>query len=95
MVQGRQIVPFGPTVLACLLFALSFSLASTAAADSLQDSLNGIKIKDLVPEADRLGGRVGGRPIIKALKSDTVVGYIILNTDFSNAIGYSGKPIES
>lgn len=94
MVQGRQIVPFGPTVLACLLFALSFSLASTAAADSLQDSLNGIKIKDLVPEADRLGGRVGGRPIIKALKSDIVVGYIILNTDFSNAIGYSGKPIE-
>jgi NosR/NirI family transcriptional regulator, nitrous oxide reductase regulator len=41
-----------------------------------------------------LGAPQGEPPVVPIFKGEVTIGYAYLNSDFSNAVGYSGKPIE-
>ncbi|WP_300295997.1 NosR/NirI family protein [Ferrovibrio sp.] len=63
-------------------------------ADSrLAEFLPKAQPSELVPGADRFGPALGAPPIVPAYQGDTLLGYVYLNADFTNAVGYSGKPI--
>ena len=49
---------------------------------------------DFFPAADRFGPPQGDPPIVPAYRGDQLQGYVYLNSDFANAVGYSGKPIQ-
>src|SRR5690606_35407758 len=43
--------------------------------------------------ADRFGEVKGDPPIAPVYRGDELAGYVYLNSDFTSAVGYSGKPI--
>jgi NosR/NirI family nitrous oxide reductase transcriptional regulator len=49
--------------------------------------------QDFFPKATRFGAPLGEPPILPAYAGDTLAGYVYLTTDFTGAVGYSGKPI--
>lgn len=65
-----------------------------AVAAGLQGYLGNVEASDLVPGADHLGEPQGEPPVAPAYAGDDVVGYVFLNSDFTNATGYSGRPID-
>ncbi|EKV26373.1 Nitrous oxide reductase maturation protein NosR [Caenispirillum salinarum AK4] len=79
------------TVLLVLIGLIATALP--AAAASLDEYLDKVSAADLVPGADRLGEPQGTPPVVPAYKGDAVAGYVFLNSDFTNATGYSGRPI--
>nr|WP_246180204.1 NosR/NirI family protein [Microvirga thermotolerans] len=44
--------------------------------------------------ADRFGPAAGDPPLAPVYQGDRLLGYVYLNTDVTNATGYSGKPIQ-
>lgn len=64
------------------------------AAGRLDDYLGKAEPAELVPGANRLGPLQGDPTIAPAYKDDQLLGYVYLNSDFANATGYSGKPIQ-
>ena len=64
------------------------------AAGRLSDYLGKAAPAELVAGADRFGPLQGDPAIAPAFKDDRLLGFIYLNSDFANAIGYSGKPIQ-
>lgn len=91
------------TVTTHLLRALSVVLlacvgwlaaGAPVAAANLDRYVGQVSAADLVPGADRLGDLQGDPPVAPAYAGDTVVGYVFLNSDFTNATGYSGRPID-
>ena len=91
----RQIVKthllFG-LVLAVFGWMLAFE--SAYAAGRLSDYLSKAEPNELVPGANRLGPPQGDPAIAPAYRDDQLLGFVYLNSDFANAIGYSGKPIQ-
>ncbi len=78
-------------IAALVIFLLG---AMPAMADSrLAEFLPKAQPSELVPGADRFGPALGAPPIVPAYQGDTLLGYVYLNADFTNAVGYSGKPI--
>ena len=63
------------------------------AASRIQELLAKAQPQELFPQADRLGAPQGEPPIVPAYRGDQLLGYVYLNADFANAVGYSGKPI--
>jgi NosR/NirI family nitrous oxide reductase transcriptional regulator len=63
------------------------------AASRLGEFLAGLHPGELFTGADRFGEPTGEPPIAPVLKGDEVVGHAVLNSDFTSAVGYSGKPI--
>lgn len=63
------------------------------AASRLQEFLPKVQPGELFQGADRFGEPAGEPPMVPVLKGDEVVGQALLNSDFTSAIGYSGKPI--
>lgn len=49
---------------------------------------------ELVPGADRIGPMKADPPVAPAYKGDKLAGHVFLNSDFANAVGYSGRPIQ-
>ena len=43
--------------------------------------------------ADRFGPPEGDPPTVPAYQRDRLLGHVYLNSDFTNSVGYSGKPI--
>ncbi|MCG8360087.1 MAG: FMN-binding protein, partial [Kiloniellales bacterium] len=77
-----------------LFLLLSIAMIGQAqAADQLARLIKKAEVGELVPGAERLGPIEGAPPMAAAYRGDEVVGYVILNSDFANAVGYSGKPI--
>lgn len=76
----------------CLLL-LALLAYPAFAAERLSDFIGGIQAGDLVPGADRIGPPQGEPPLAPAYRGDTIIGHIYLNSDFTNSVGYSGKPI--
>lgn len=74
--------------LLCLLTA-----GGAARALTLAEGLAAVDATALVPGADRIGEPVGTPPVAPAFKGDETVGHVFLNSDFTNATGYSGRPI--
>ncbi|MBR0712369.1 regulatory protein NosR [Bradyrhizobium liaoningense] len=64
------------------------------AASRLTDYLPKAEPGELVPGANRLGSPQGDPAIVPAYRDDRLLGFVYLNSDFANATGYSGKPIQ-
>jgi NosR/NirI family nitrous oxide reductase transcriptional regulator len=62
-------------------------------AEQLSRYLDQFSPADLVPGAERLGPIEGEPPAAPAYRGDELLGYVFLNTDVVESIGYSGKPI--
>ncbi len=64
------------------------------AAGRLNDYLAKAEPVELVPGANRFGPLQGDPAIAPAYKDGELLGFVYLNSDFVNATGYSGKPIQ-
>ena len=77
-----------------VLFAcLPSCLSVDALGSDLKHYLAEVPPSEFFPLADRYGEVAATAPIAPVLQGYKVLGYLILNTDFVGAIGYSGKPI--
>ena len=79
------------------IFCLAMPLPQGAAAQGashLQDYLPKTQASDLFKDADRFGPPQGEPPMVPAFRGEQLVGYVYLNSDFANSVGYSGKPIQ-
>ncbi len=78
-------------VLICVC-ALAWADNARAAGD-LATYLPKITPADFFPGADRFGPAQGDPPIAPVFRGDQLQGFVYLNSDFANSVGYSGKPI--
>jgi NosR/NirI family nitrous oxide reductase transcriptional regulator len=76
-----------------VLLALGWASVTGAAAADLTRFHPELEVGKLVPGADRLGEVTGSPPAAPAYAGDVLKGYVFLNADVVNAVGYSGKPI--
>lgn len=72
---------------------LLFSVQMALAAGRIQEFLPQAKPAEFFATADRFGPAQGEPAIVPAYQGDRLLGYVYLNSDFTNATGYSGKPI--
>ncbi|HTH17098.1 MAG TPA: 4Fe-4S binding protein, partial [Magnetospirillum sp.] len=79
-------------LLAVLVVLLGWTSGCRAAG--LADFLDQIPLDQVFPGAERLGPPEGSPAAAPALKGDQVLGWVFLNSDWVNAAGYSGKPIQ-
>ena len=79
-----------------LIAVAAFFAAGSAKADvsHLSDFLDKTPLQEIVPGAERLGPVDGNPPAAPAYRGDKLVGYVFLNADVVNSIGYSGRPID-
>ncbi len=75
-----------------ILFLLLWTGQATAAG-RVQEFLPKAQPTEFFSEADRFGQPQGDPPLVPAYKGDRLLGYVYLNSDFTSAVGYSGKPI--
>jgi NosR/NirI family transcriptional regulator, nitrous oxide reductase regulator len=83
------LLTFTVIAMTCMLPAVS-SAQQTA---NLDNFLATVEPAQVFPEADRFGPLQGSPPVVPAYRGDRLLGYAFLNSDFVNAVGYSGKPI--
>ncbi|WP_428546635.1 4Fe-4S binding protein [Reyranella sp.] len=83
----------GLVALLCATVLAAFLCASANAAGRVQEFLSKAQPSEMVPDADRFGAPQGDPPLVPVYKGDELRGYVYLNSDFTNAVGYSGKPI--
>jgi NosR/NirI family nitrous oxide reductase transcriptional regulator len=80
-----------------LAIALTFIAAGASQAQQppagLQQFLPKVQPAEFFQDADRFGPPQGDPPMVPAYKGNEVIGHVYLNSDFTNAVGYSGKPI--
>jgi NosR/NirI family nitrous oxide reductase transcriptional regulator len=69
-------------------------LGEAKAAGRLSDYLSKAEPAELIAGATRFGPLQGDPAIAPAYKDDQLLGFVYLNSDFVNATGYSGKPIQ-
>ncbi len=82
-----------PALAAMVCILAVMTPATSEAASRLADFLDRFTVQELVPQADRLGDISGEPPAAPAYRGDELVGYVFLNTDVVESIGYSSKPI--
>lgn len=70
-----------------------WSLTQAYAAGQVQEFMPKAQPGDFFQGADRFGPAQGDPPLIPVYQGDKLLGYVFLNSDFSNSVGYSGKPI--
>ena len=76
------------------LFGWIALVGEACAAGRLSDYLAKAEPAELVAGANRFGPLQGDPAIAPAYKDDQLLGFVYLNSDFANATGYSGKPIQ-
>ncbi len=79
--------------LAGLLLACLTYISPACAAGDLQTYLPKIAPGEFFASADRFGPPQGDPPIVPVYRGDQLQGFVFLNSDFANSVGYSGKPI--
>lgn len=79
---------------AVLVIAATLWTHAARAAGELATYLPKASPADFFPGADRFGPPQGDPPIVAAYHGDQLQGFVYLNSDFANAVGYSGKPIK-
>ncbi len=77
-----------------VVFGWMALLGEASAAGRLSDYLAKAQPAELVAGANRFGPLQGDPAIAPAYKDDQLLGFVYLNSDFANATGYSGKPIQ-
>ncbi|MFW6076895.1 MAG: FMN-binding protein, partial [Hyphomicrobiales bacterium] len=85
-------------ILTALLVLFGLTIASTAAlaqstGPGFERYLERIEASDVVPGADRLGPVQESPRVAPAYSGEDLVGYVLLNSDHVNSVGYSGRPI--
>jgi NosR/NirI family transcriptional regulator, nitrous oxide reductase regulator len=81
-------------------FAVIFAICATLwahaalAAGDLATYLPKVAPADFFQGADRFGPPQGDPPIVPVYRGDQLQGFVYLNSQFANATGYSGKPIQ-
>lgn len=88
---SRRRVPVVLIIIAAFLAMLGARPAS--AGSELATYLPKLAASDFFPGADRIGAPQGEPPIAPVYGGDVLRGYVYLNSDLANSIGYSGKPI--
>jgi len=83
----------GLSLLSVLLLLPFITSVPALSAEELGRFLGKVDVAQIVPGADRLGAPEGSPPVALAYSGDDPAGYVFLNSDFVNAVGYSGKPI--
>jgi NosR/NirI family nitrous oxide reductase transcriptional regulator len=84
----------GGLIFAVVLGALvAFWTHAAFAAGDVVGFLSKVQPTDFFPSADRFGPPQGDPPLIPVYRGDELQGFVFLNSDFANSIGYSGKPI--
>jgi NosR/NirI family nitrous oxide reductase transcriptional regulator len=79
---------------AMLLTLLALCAADAASAKSrLTEFTASLPAQDVFPGAARFGDPQGDPPIVPVFAGDQLLGYVYLNSDFTGATGYSGKPV--
>ncbi|WP_245444639.1 NosR/NirI family protein [Bradyrhizobium sp. Y36] len=68
-------------------------ISPASAAGDLPRYLPKIAPADFFPGADRFGPPQGDPPIVRVYRGDQLQGFVFLNSDLANSVGYSGKPI--
>lgn len=63
------------------------------AAGRVQKFLPKAQPAEFFPGADRFGTPQGDPPLVPVHQGARLLGYVYLNSDFTSAVGYSGKPI--
>jgi NosR/NirI family nitrous oxide reductase transcriptional regulator len=82
-------------VLATVLsICMAFWAQAAHAASELATYLPKVAPADIFAGADRFGPPQGDPPIVPVYRGDQLQGFVYLNSDFANAVGYSGKPIQ-
>jgi NosR/NirI family nitrous oxide reductase transcriptional regulator len=77
-----------------VVFGWMALLGEARAAGRLSDYLAKAQPAELVAGANRFGPLQGDPAIVPAYKDDQLLGFVYLNSDFANATGYSGRPIQ-
>ncbi|MGG5810013.1 4Fe-4S binding protein [Falsiroseomonas sp. CW058] len=83
----------GGLLRAFLVALLILGIAGPAGAARLADFLRDQPAGEVMPGADSLGPPQGEPPMAPALAAGRQVGWVWLNSDVTDATGYSGKPI--
>jgi NosR/NirI family nitrous oxide reductase transcriptional regulator len=78
---------------ACLLYVAPAAMQTAQAAAQLSQYLPKAAAAEFFPDADRIGQLQGDPPVAPVYRGDQLLGFVYLNSDFTNAVGYSGKPI--
>ncbi|WP_243634806.1 NosR/NirI family protein [Roseicella frigidaeris] len=79
-------------VVVLVTLLLSFAVPPASAA-RLSEFLPRVQPGEIFPGADRIGPPQGDPPLAPVFAMDRLVGHVWLNTDVTDATGYSGKPI--
>ena len=77
-----------------LICATLWAAQAAYAASELATYLPKVAPADMFAGADRFGTPQGDPPIVPVYRGDQLQGFVYLNSDFANAVGYSGKPIQ-
>jgi len=86
-----QALPRLAILAACVLLLILSGAA--VAAGRVQEFLGKARPSELFSGADRFGAPQGDPPLVPVYGGDRLLGHVYLNSDFTNAVGYSGKPI--
>lgn len=72
-----------------VLFHAGFALSESRLAEFAPR----VTPQEFFPQATRFGQPQGEPPILPVYAEDRLLGYVYLNSDFTGAVGYSGKPV--
>jgi NosR/NirI family nitrous oxide reductase transcriptional regulator len=75
------------------MVALLLMAVPATAASRLAEFLPKAAPSELVPDTNRFGPPQGDPPMVPVYRDNDLRGYVYLNADVTNAVGYSGKPI--
>jgi NosR/NirI family nitrous oxide reductase transcriptional regulator len=78
---------------AIVVLTLLLMAVPATAASRLAEFLPKATPSELVPSANRFGPPQGDPAMVPAYRDSDLLGYVYLNADVTNAVGYSGKPI--
>ncbi|WP_143589742.1 NosR/NirI family protein [Thalassospira mesophila] len=91
---GDRRTEWGRGALALLVGAVLILGSVSAHAERLSAYLDKISITDFFPGADHVGAIRTDFPVAPVFQGERQLGYLFLNSDWANSIGYSGKPID-
>lgn len=91
--KGEQLKHTRILWLAAAVFVFLLGALPATAASRLAEFLPKATPSELVPGANRFGPSQGEPPMAPAYRDGELLGYVYLNADATNAVGYSGKPI--